>query len=56
MFHRGDRVATEAPTLDEGLVVEPEARRRPWMDFLVSTPGRCPCWGSCSSRRSSPLL
>ncbi|GCE43558.1 possible membrane protein [Rhodococcus wratislaviensis] len=40
MFHRGDRVATEAPTLDEGLVVEPEARRRPWMDFLVSTPGR----------------
>ncbi|GAF49385.1 hypothetical protein C8E05_7032 [Rhodococcus wratislaviensis] len=40
MFHRGDRVVTESPLLDEGLLVEPEAGRRPWMEFLASTPGR----------------
>ncbi|BAH48618.1 hypothetical membrane protein [Rhodococcus opacus B4] len=39
MFHRGDHVAIETPTLDEGLLVEPEGRR-PWVEFLTSTPGR----------------
>ena len=39
MFHRGDHVVTETPTLDEDLLVEPEGRR-PWVEFLTSTPGR----------------
>ncbi|AII07306.1 hypothetical protein [Rhodococcus opacus] len=40
MFHRGEHAVTEAPTLDEGLLVEPVARRRPWVEFFTSTPGR----------------
>ncbi|MBC2640364.1 MULTISPECIES: hypothetical protein [unclassified Rhodococcus (in: high G+C Gram-positive bacteria)] len=40
MFHRGDHVVTETATLDEDLLVESEARHRPWVEFLASTPGR----------------
>ncbi|TQC50262.1 hypothetical protein EEB14_04865 [Rhodococcus sp. WS4] len=40
MFHRGDDTVTEEHSLDESLLVEPESRRRPWREFLVSTPGR----------------
>ena len=40
MFHRGDDDVTEEHSLDESLLVEPESRRRPWREFLVSTPGR----------------
>ncbi|AHK27390.1 hypothetical protein OPAG_07935 [Rhodococcus opacus PD630] len=40
MFHRGEHAVTEAPTLDEDLLVEPVARRRPWVEFFASTPGR----------------
>ncbi|MBC2640988.1 hypothetical protein H5400_19260 [Rhodococcus wratislaviensis] len=40
VFHRGDDTVTEEHSLDESLLVEPESRRRPWREFLVSTPGR----------------
>jgi len=40
VFHRGDDAVTEEHSLDESLLVEPESRRRPWREFLVSTPGR----------------
>nr|WP_225929158.1 hypothetical protein [Rhodococcus opacus] len=40
VFHRGDDVVTEEHSLDESLLVEPDSRRRPWREFLVSTPGR----------------
>ncbi|MDI9951092.1 hypothetical protein [Rhodococcus sp. IEGM 1305] len=40
MFHRGEHAVTEAHTLDEDLLVEPVVRRRPWVEFFTSTPGR----------------
>ena len=49
MFHqdsgtvsRGDRDTSPADEhlLNESLLVEPEVRRRPWREFLASTPGR----------------
>jgi hypothetical protein len=40
VFHRGVTAPSQAPTLDESRLVEPEESDRPVVDFLRATPGR----------------
>ena len=51
MFHRGDHAVTEAHSLDESLLVEPEVPPPPvgGIPRLDARDG-CPCWGSPSCR------
>jgi hypothetical protein len=40
VFHRGVTAPSQAPTLDESRLVDPEESDRPVVDFLRATPGR----------------